>query len=1174
MNRQRKSSRRPIKPTRRRARLESLESRRLLTVVVFDPLAPISNTEFTVRRDEPSPVELRLGYSSYGSDRQDQPIAVIDSGEGTASIPEGKAGTVLYQPEPGFVGVDVITVSMTDFNSDATGDNTASEYRIAINVVEPLIALDDWYSVSADTSTELSLDVLSNDTTNANYLGSNPQLTIQSISGAETIDVSIAGDGKHLVYTPAAGFTGVHSFQYTTVDEDGYTATGTAQVRVFDGEASEQLWPEQLQQQLVQQAVQRHQYSFGTGVSRDNFYDVYRRDAFALDTLGVPASGVGDAPDTSGTNNQIADVDESDRIKTDGDYLYVLTTPEQTGWMGWNIFPWVEWGRPAITGLPDEITPPGENMLTVIDIQSPENPTIVAREIFADKVLSLDLHGDRLSVIAEREGQTVVSTLDVSDPQNVDTVSTTVASGQFKQARRVSDSLYVFTDQYGGSVPDLETIATSDNVFSFRETAQQYLERVQDSLVEIAMPSQQVLDGEGSPVGDPILAVDPLQFGVDNGHWINVLAFDTQSDVGGAFDWDINKEGSTFLVTPHSIYITHTDYQHHWIDADITDVIDFVPELPSISTVIDRYELQADGSVELVAQGSVPGTLKNSFSLDEYDGHLRIATENAWRFGPAEGFGSSVYVLQQSENELDIVGAATGLAPGESIYAVRFAGERGYVVTFRRVDPLFVLDLSEPTDPQVKGELKVPGYSQYLHVLSDTHILGVGRDADPDTGLYQGLTVSLFDVTEAENPLLQDRYLFAGGRSTFSPFAEGDPFSINDHHAISYFGNEDILALPYYSQTIFGGNFDGVNPNAPIFESPGQSAVATFRIDELTGISTLDNIPFDSRADRAMRVGDYLYSLSQNELKVTHLTEPNGVIASLEFERQGADDFFETNVGEEVTVDVTGNDGVNIDSTIEILAAALVEGDGEVVVIDNQHLQFKPGDGRLSPYRIEYTARNQAGTLINAIATIDPDLVWQNTQNRFDINNDGKLTPRDILNVINTISDFGATDTESIESAIENSIREFHFFSDTNGDKQITPDDILQVINRIAASAQRNSSQATEFELGQPFDVALNQFAENPDSPLKVSVVNVIEDSRCPTDAECVWEGQVRAELETQISGDTSVHTLSFQSGQDNAIEVAGYSIKLHSVSPDTVSDDSIEDDEYRFTLSITLLSN
>ncbi len=166
-----------------------------------------------------------------------------------------------------------------------------------------------------------------------------------------------------------------------------------------------------------------------------------------------------------GTNNQIAEVDESDRVKTDGEYLYVLSSPDQNDWRGWEFFPWI--------GIPREFAPlpepDGENLLTIIDVRQPDAPMIVSRQLFEDRVLSLDLSGDRLTVLSQRQQQTVVTTLDVSDPQAIATVWTTVVDGQFKQARRVGQALYVFTDENGRRFPALEETCDDAGSSAFRK---------------------------------------------------------------------------------------------------------------------------------------------------------------------------------------------------------------------------------------------------------------------------------------------------------------------------------------------------------------------------------------------------------------------------------------------------------------------------------------------------------------------------------------------------------------------------------------------------------------------------------------------------------------------------------------------------------------------------------
>ena len=1174
---------------KRRAVVQSLEQRHLMTADI-GPVFEYIN-DFTVRRDEAEPVQLdvrsnhgfgypRLLFDANASivdsegdtipvERKYVPVEVIEAADGDVSFVDGD---LLYQPAEDYVGVDIFSVKMVVQDVLPDGEVVEGEQfdaKLAVNVVEPLLAVDDWFQAEVNAERAV-LDVLANDTQNARYIGDAAELSLQSAATDSGGIVDLDAERGLLIYSPDSDFEGLETITYTVVDGDGYTAEGTAQVRVTND--SDQIWPERTQQMLIEDAVNSYRYSFGTGTSFrypiETYYTIDPFEGVAIGLGGPPDvlldTTAGAPRDVSGTNNQIAEVDESDRIKTDGEFLYVLSAPDQTHWGGWGIFPLIDFG-----GLPELDAAKEDSVLSVIDIRQPETPMIVSRQIISDRVESLDLYGDRLTVLSQRDSghgaKTVVSVLDVSDPANVQSVSTTVVDGAFKQARRVRDSLYVFTDEYGINVPRLETLEYDDGDVKFYETGEQYLQRIRSTIVEDVLPSQEVLDAEGNVVEVEPILVDPFGGELPSEPWLNIIAFDTSRDIGGAIDWDVNMGGDTVLVTTESIFVTDTKYNSdRIIPLPIIEDLE-LPERPSVMTEVDRYQINADGTVAESANGMVPGTLKNSFSMDEYDGRFRIATDNTWRGGGI--VGSSVYVMQQDGTDLSVVGGVTGLAPGEQIYAVRFAGERGYVVTFRRVDPLFVIDLSDPTSPEVMGELKVDGYSQYLHILNDTHIIGVGRDADPETGLYEGLTVSLFDVSDPNDPKLADRYLFEGGRSTFSPFAENDAFNISDHHAISYFGADGVLAIPFYSQPYWN---EVDEEDRPVFDSQDKSAVRTFKIDPDSGISVIDTVEFDSRVDRTLRVGEHLYSVSPDELKVTHLTQPDGVIASLDFERPGQDDFVDMPVGEEVLIDVLDNDAIVDETIVEILAATLVDGEGEVEVVDNR-LRFSADDQRLTPRRVRYTARSDAGTLIDAVATIDPDLVWQNTRNRLDVSGDGKVTPFDALSIINTLSEHGVTTVEALEAAIEDAAGHVLSYVDATGDGDVTPLDALNVINWLGDVAADEADVLVE--LDQAVDLKVGEIGQVAGEEVQFVITDVIEDSRCPASVQCIWEGQVVTTVQVEIAGNAVQGSLTYRAGQTEYLDVDGYRIEITQVSPESEVESDIALGDYIFTLQASKLA-
>jgi len=212
-------------------------------------------------------------------------------------------------------------------------------------------------------------------------------------------------------------------------------------------------------------------------------------------------------------------------------------------------------------------------------------------------------------------------------------------------------------------------------------------------------------------------------------------------------------------------------------------------EPPKETTSIHRFGISDPGPAVYRASGEVPGHLLNQFSMSEHDDRLRVATTDGWGTG---GWGTSsgapeswVRVLEERDGSLDEVGAVGGLGKNEQIKSVRFIGDRGYVVTFRQTDPLYTVDLSDPTAPRVAGELKILGYSAYLHPAGDGLLIGIGQDAT-EQGRATGTQVALFDVSDAANPRQIQKHLVGVGSSA----AE------QDHHAFLWWGPASLAVIP------------------------------------------------------------------------------------------------------------------------------------------------------------------------------------------------------------------------------------------------------------------------------------------------------------------------------------------------------------------------------------------
>jgi uncharacterized secreted protein with C-terminal beta-propeller domain len=300
------------------------------------------------------------------------------------------------------------------------------------------------------------------------------------------------------------------------------------------------------------------------------------------------------------------------------------------------------------------------------------------------------------------------------------------------------------------------------------------------------------------------------------------------------------------------------------------------------TTVIHRFSI-AEGHAFYKASGQVPGYLVNQFALDEFRGHLRVAT-TSWTPSTADDpasqtwtQASNVFVLNL---HLNIQGRLEGLAPGEEIYSVRFMGETGYLVTFYKTDPLFVVELSNPTQPQLLGELEITGYSDYLHPIDDQHLLGIGKDVaisdDTDWWWYQGVKLSIFDVTDRCNPL-ESRRLVLGVRGTESEI-------LQDHKAILIDTARNLLVIPLllaehpenttnpppyeHGEYVWqGAAIFHLNHTTDTLELRGQ-------ISHITDTSALTEDCWACRpyfVNRMLYIGDVLYTLSNYKLSLHNL---------------------------------------------------------------------------------------------------------------------------------------------------------------------------------------------------------------------------------------------------------------------------------------------------------------
>lgn len=271
-------------------------------------------------------------------------------------------------------------------------------------------------------------------------------------------------------------------------------------------------------------------------------------------------------------------------------------------------------------------------------------------------------------------------------------------------------------------------------------------------------------------------------------------------------------------------------------------------------TEIYKFDLPAAGPPRFAAAGSVPGWLVNQYAMSEWEGHFRVATTSGGGWNDPGASESAVYVLAERDGALVEVGSLSGLGRTEQIHSVRFTGPIGYVVTFRQTDPLYTLDLRDPTAPAVLGELKITGYSAYLHPLGDGRLIGVGQEADLQ-GRVLGTQVSLFDVSDLANPALLATHQIASAHSE----AEFDP------HAFLWWPAAQLLVIPLVT---WDGDRNFPESGALVLRA-GPSGFA-----ELGTISHPEPTSWDRSGEirRSLVIGDTLWTVSDLGLQANALS--------------------------------------------------------------------------------------------------------------------------------------------------------------------------------------------------------------------------------------------------------------------------------------------------------------
>ena len=576
-------------------------------------------------------------------------------------------------------------------------------------------------------------------------------------------------------------------------------------------------------------------------------------DYYYLKMDGVlPSTGI-----TSGTNTQVNGVDEADFVETDGQYLYVAHN-----------------GQLQIVGA---------------------DLTVAYQTSLSGNVVGQFLAGDRLTVITQSgyswygpmvrmawgpwwaiDPQTTVTVYDVTDRTAPTVVTQTMFDGRYQEARSVDGVVYLVL-QRGLDLPApsyTDTPVTPDTsepvdgqadllmkpgrweptITAYRtyETWDQYVARVGDEIVGLSLPHAYSVDAEGNSVDLGVVAgatdiVRPHTGGAQS--VLTLVSVDSTGSTGAAFADSVGamvaSGNNTVYMTQGALYVGTQEYQY--TDTGSSD-----------NTRIDRFVI-AGTQVAWQASGVVSGTLLNQFAMEEHDGYLNVATHTnaselingTWSTRNDNG----VYVLDTAGDTLDVVGSLTGLAPGEHLYAARFVGDTAYLVTFLQTDPLFAIDLSDPTAPTLLGELIIPGFSNYLQSVGEGLLLGIGQEREAGSW-NTNVHATLFDVsdptklTEITRQFLTENTQWSSSDAQF------------DHHALLYSAEDGLLVVPVYAS--------GYDPQTGVYRS--EQLLKVMRVTA-SGIEVLGEIRTDQSVFRTVRIGDVLYAISDTSVTAYNISD-------------------------------------------------------------------------------------------------------------------------------------------------------------------------------------------------------------------------------------------------------------------------------------------------------------
>ncbi|WP_437529845.1 beta-propeller domain-containing protein [Sorangium sp. So ce726] len=598
----------------------------------------------------------------------------------------------------------------------------------------------------------------------------------------------------------------------------------------------------------------------------------------------------GGAKEYSTTNTQEADVDEADFIKNDGENVYILAHGQFQIFDAWPAADMHRVASVAIEGEPKKLFVHEKRALVYSSLSPSSSPDGEVSYYSSGECTygyDCEFTGDGTPLL--------VTELDISDLTAPAVVRTLKFSGSFLNARRIGTAVHTIVASPEPTVQGLSTwpegldICSLSNqgvnpstVAAVNSAYDKLLEKnialIDAAPLDIQMPSVEdtvYRDGVASPSSHtPFVACENFYLSNtgDGQSFLSVVSTELGTEALGQTTI-VGRPGAVY-ATADSLYVA-SRHQYGQTYGWFYDDGETTPD----ATTIHKFALseRAAPSVYL-GSGVVKGRVLNQFALSEHEGYLRIATTTGHL--PDPNTHNTVASLKQEGGELVVKGMVDQLAPGEDIRSARFYGDVGFVVTFKKTDPLYTIDFSDPEAPRVRGELKIPGFSTYMHMIDEGHVMSIGYDADDqgDFAWFQGIMLQIFDVTDLDAPKLTHKEVI-GTRGSASDAA-------TNHLAFNYFTQRGLLGIP---MVICEGGSGGDFGDTMTF-----SGLLVYKVDTGAGFTSVGGVPHplpDASADgngpscgnwwssatsfvkRSVFMEDYVYSVSEDEIRVANISD-------------------------------------------------------------------------------------------------------------------------------------------------------------------------------------------------------------------------------------------------------------------------------------------------------------